>query len=67
MTQGRKSQVSTGENLPGKQDGENSGRDNLSVDDDIISRQLREAAEKETDPELKKKLWEEYRKYKAGK
>jgi len=67
MTQGRRDQVSTGENLPGKQDGENSGRDNLSVDDDIISRQLREAAEKETDPELKKKLWEEYRKYKAGK
>jgi hypothetical protein len=27
---------------------------------------LREAAEKETDPELKEKLWEEYRKYKQG-
>jgi hypothetical protein len=37
-------------------------------DDDIIARQLREAAEKETDPVLKKKLWDEYRKYKeAGK
>jgi hypothetical protein len=38
-------------------------------DDDIVARQLREAAEKETDPELKKKLWEEYWKYKgvAGK
>lgn len=35
-------------------------------DDDIVARQLREAAEKETDPELKKKLWEEYRKYKEG-
>jgi hypothetical protein len=35
-------------------------------DDDVVARQLREAAEKETDPELKKKLWEEYRKYKAG-
>jgi len=34
-------------------------------DDDIVARQLREAAEKETDPELKKKLWEEYRRYKA--
>lgn len=34
--------------------------------DDIVARQLREAAEKETDPELKKKLWEEYRKYKDG-
>ena len=35
-------------------------------DDDVVARQLREAAEKETDPELKKKLWEEYRKYKQG-
>jgi hypothetical protein len=37
-------------------------------DDDIIARQLREAAEKEMDPVLKKKLWDEYRKYReAGK
>jgi len=35
-------------------------------DDDVIARQLREAAEKEADPELKKKLWEEYRRYKKG-
>jgi hypothetical protein len=35
-------------------------------DDDVVARQLREAAETETDPELKKKLWEEYRKYKKG-
>jgi hypothetical protein len=35
-------------------------------DDDVIARQLREAAEKETDPELKKKLWEEYKRYKKG-
>ena len=35
-------------------------------DDDIVARQLREAAEKETSPELKEKLWEEYRKYKKG-
>jgi len=27
---------------------------------------LREAAEKETDPELKARLWEEYRRYKRG-
>ena len=33
-------------------------------DDDIVARQLREAAEKETDPELKKKLWKEYENYK---
>jgi len=35
-------------------------------DDDIVARQLREAAEKETDPELKKKLWKEYEDYKKG-
>ncbi len=46
---------------------EGGGGDPLFVDDDIIARQLREAAEKETDPELKKKLWAEYRKYRAGK
>ncbi len=40
--------------------------ENLEVDDDIVARQLREAAEKETDPELKEKLWEEYRKYKSA-
>jgi hypothetical protein len=35
-------------------------------DDDVVARQIREAAEKETDPELKKKLWQEYKRYKAG-
>lgn len=35
-------------------------------DDDVVARQLREAAETETDPKLKKKLWQEYRKYKEG-
>ncbi|MGB0721907.1 MAG: hypothetical protein ACPGU7_05865 [Gammaproteobacteria bacterium] len=35
-------------------------------DDDVVARQLREAAEKEKDPELRKRLWEEYRRYKAG-
>jgi hypothetical protein len=35
-------------------------------DDDLVARQMREAAEKETNPELKKKLWDEYRKYKQG-
>ncbi len=33
-------------------------------DDDVVARQLREAAMKETDSELRDKLWEEYRKYK---
>ena len=35
-------------------------------DDDIVARQLREAAEKETDPVLRKKLWDEYKLYKHG-
>jgi hypothetical protein len=35
-------------------------------DDDIVARQLREAAEKETDPELKAKLWKEYEAYKQN-
>jgi hypothetical protein len=35
-------------------------------DDDVVARQLREAAENESDPELKEKLWEEYRRYTRG-
>ena len=35
-------------------------------DDDIVARQLREAAETESDPVLKEQLWAEYRKYKAS-
>ena len=34
-------------------------------DDDIVARQLREAAMNEEDPGLREKLWEEYRKYKG--
>ncbi|QIL91566.1 hypothetical protein ACONUD_10990 [Microbulbifer harenosus] len=33
-------------------------------DDDVVARQIREAAMRESDPELREKLWEEYRKYK---
>ncbi|MDM3870733.1 hypothetical protein QSV34_05140 [Porticoccus sp. W117] len=36
-------------------------------DDDIVARQIREAAQNETDPELREKLWDEYRRYKNGK
>ena len=35
-------------------------------DDDIVARQLREAAEAETDPVLKEKLWKEYDDYKKS-
>ena len=37
-----------------------------SASDDIIARQIREAATKEKDPKLQEKLWAEYRKYKQG-
>lgn len=33
-------------------------------DDDVIAKQFREAAEKETNPELREKLWDDYRRYK---
>jgi len=35
-------------------------------DDDIVARRLRRAAEQETDPELKEKLWKEYEEYKRS-
>lgn len=35
-------------------------------DDDVVARQLREAAMKETDPRLRERLWDEYRRYKQG-
>ena len=34
-------------------------------DDDVVARQIREAAMKEEDPALREKLWEEYRRYKG--
>lgn len=56
-TGGQPRQVATAAPPPGIPDGR---------DDDIVARQLREAASKEADPVLREKLWEEYRKYKAG-
>jgi hypothetical protein len=35
-------------------------------DDDIVARQLREAAMAEKDPELRERLWDEYRRYKGS-
>jgi hypothetical protein len=59
---------SSGDNATNRQGagGRQTVRDGGS-DDDVVARQLREAAEKETDPVLKEKLWAEYRKYKEGK
>jgi hypothetical protein len=41
-------------------------RDPFGDDDDIVARRLRRAAEQETDPELKEKLWKEYIEYKKN-
>lgn len=49
----------SGNNLPVVPDDIPDGRD-----DDIVARQIREAAIAEKDPKLREKLWEEYRKYK---
>jgi hypothetical protein len=35
-------------------------------DDDIVARQLREAAMAEKDPEMRERLWDEYRRYKGS-
>jgi hypothetical protein len=52
----------------GKQGGINYERRKLNkTDDDIVARQLKEAAENESNPELKEKLWNEYYKYKQNK
>jgi hypothetical protein len=34
-------------------------------DDDVVARQLREAAMREPDPEIRERLWDEYRKYRG--
>jgi len=36
------------------------------ADDDVVARQIRKVAESERDPQLREKLWDEYRKYKQG-
>jgi hypothetical protein len=46
--------------------GQKGKRRGTETDDDIVARQLREAAENETDPKLKEKLWEEYEAYKKN-
>jgi len=57
----------TSHDEPGEGD-QNSSREQKrpydKEDDDIVARQLREAAENETNPELKEKLWKEYEAYK---
>ena len=65
--EGGDTEVSVGGSGPG---GEGASRVPADVgdgsDDDIVARQLREAAMAEEDPELREKLWDEYRRYKAS-
>ncbi len=65
---GTATQQGSGENaFPSKNSNINIPPDLVnSKGDDVIARQLREAALKEKDPALKEKLWDEYRKYKKG-
>jgi len=74
--QGREGQAGTAQSSTSRSGSQGSGVEQSTYgapggnlpppeDDDIVARQLREAAEKEPDPELKKKLWEEYWKYKG--
>lgn len=61
-TQGAGSGQTTESRLPPAEESREVSKD----DDDVVARQLREAAEQETDPVVKEKLWQEYRKYKEG-
>ena len=62
QTTGQTTATGTSSKQIPKKDGSKTGVD--GSDDDIVARQLREAAEKEQDPQLKAKLWEEYYRYK---
>jgi hypothetical protein len=58
--------------IPGVNAGGGSGNGKAAIErpagngDDIVARRLRKAAEQETDPELRRKLWQEYVNYKKN-
>jgi hypothetical protein len=56
--------VKKGQRAPGSNPGGIPEDIDEGSDDDIVARQIREAALKEKDPVLREKLWAEYRKYK---
>ena len=64
----KSSQHTAGQNTyPSKNTNVNTPPDLVnSKGDDVIARQLREAAQKEREPILRERLWNEYRKYKSG-
>jgi hypothetical protein len=57
---------------PGVNSGGGSGNGKPAIErpdpsgDDIVARRLRRAAEEEQDPELRRKLWQEYVNYKKN-
>jgi hypothetical protein len=59
-------ETAEGKSDEGKAGKSESTKRGYDKDDDIVARQLREAAENETDPELKEKLWKEYEAYKKN-
>jgi hypothetical protein len=58
--------------IPGVNAGGGSGNGKAAIErpagngDDIVARRLRKAAEQETDPELRRKLWQEYVNYRKN-
>jgi hypothetical protein len=68
MEEGAPQRQETAQGKADKGDGGQSdaNRRGYDKDDDIVARQLREAAENETDPVLKEKLWKEYEAYKKN-
>lgn len=67
---GNSPQAGSGSGRKGDFEGRGAGEPPSDIpsgrDDDVVARQIREAAMKESDPELKEKLWNEYRKYKSN-
>jgi hypothetical protein len=61
-----KSDQSSGSGTAPKGTGGSAGNIPDGSDDDIVAKRLRKAAEQETDPELKEKLWKEYIDYKKN-
>jgi hypothetical protein len=59
----RAEEKSSVEGMSDEQQKERTPDDIVLVDEDIVARQLREAALAEEDPEMRERLWEEYRKY----
>jgi hypothetical protein len=64
----RKAEGNAGTGSGGGAQGSGAGATEIpdGSDDDVVARRLRKAAEAETDPELKEKLWKEYVEYKKN-